>query len=250
MTARRSVLYSPRAAERPGGGGGRQTEGRDVQVKRHGWFGVLAGAAVRSSWGLAFAAVVCGSAALAAPQPDPVPRRWELRLEPGALHLDPVRWTDDEGRERFGTYYWMTYTVTNNTDRDRVLAPVFQLHTDDGVTRRSGRGVPYQVTEALLARIGDELLEDELSMQQRPLLRGEAHARDGLVIWPADDLSVDEVVVFAAGFSGETETVELPDTGERVTLRKTLMLRHAIRGELDPTDPEPLRRTMTRWILR
>mgnify|MGYP006267818355 CR=1 FL=1 len=179
------------------------------------------------------------------PQPDPLPRRWEFDVEPGSLRVASV----DVPGEGPSAFYYMTYKVTNNTGEDRFLAPLFELATDDGDIVRSGLGVPRVVSEELLARQRNELLLDEISAQGM-LLQGRENAREALVVWRADDLDVDEVVVYAAGFSGETETIRRPDTGEEVVLRKTLMLRHAVPGELNPRSRRPLERTMERWILR
>jgi len=61
---------------------------------------------------------------------------------------------------------------------------------------------------------------------------------------------MDEVVVYGAGFSGETRSIERPDTGEKVILRKTRMLRHPVPGEIDPSLNPALTRSDDQWIMR
>lgn len=183
--------------------------------------------------------------AAAAPEPEAIPRRWQLRLIPGDLRVAVV---DTPGLgER--AYLYMTYKVVNNSGEDRDFAPWFELATDSGQIVRAGRDVPYAVVENLLARISNPLLQDDLSVQGR-LLQGVENAKEGLVVWVAPDLTAGEYTVFAMGFSGETKTVPRPDTGEDVVLRKTLMLVHQGTGRLDPTTGRPLNRVSERWILR
>lgn len=181
----------------------------------------------------------------AAPQPDPVPRRWELTVEPGPLRTATLR-IPGEGERSF---YYFTYSVTNNTGADQTLAPIFELYTDDGEIRRSNRNVPRDAVRQLLQKLRNPLLEDEITIQGT-IFPGRENAKDGLVVWPVGDLGIDEVTIFAQGFSGETRKYTRPDTGEEVILRKTLTLRHKVPGELNPNSSRPIERTEERWILR
>lgn len=181
---------------------------------------------------------------LAAPQPDVVPRRWEMQLEPGDLRATVVNTQDGPVR-----VFYLTYTVANLTNEDLYLAPLFELATDDGDLVRSGRGVPAEVYAELLRRLRNPLLEDEIAIQG-PLRQGREHTKHGLVVWLLPATDMDEVSVYAAGFSGETRAIERPDTGEKVILRKSRMLRHPVPGELDPAMSPTLRRTEDQWIMR
>lgn len=184
-------------------------------------------------------------AVVAAPQPDPVPRRWQFDIQPGPLRATVID-VADQGPLPF---LYMTYTVTNLSDEDRYLAPLFEIATDEGDIARSGRGVPAEAYAKLIERVGNPFLQDEVSIQGS-LRRGREYAREGLVMWPATDLAVDEIVVYGAGFSGETRSITRPDTGETVVLRKTISMRHAVPGTLEPSLNPTLMRTETRWILR
>lgn len=185
------------------------------------------------------------STTLAAPQPDPVPRRWQLDIKPGPLRLAVL---DVEGLGE-KAYFYFTYYVENNTGEDLLFAPSFQLATDDGTLINSGANVPSSVTKTILERLRNPFLLDQISAVGL-LLQGEENAREGLVIWPAENLEVDEVSIFAAGFSGETKTYIRPDTGEPVLLRKTLMLRHETPGDIAALRDRPLDRVERRWIMR
>jgi hypothetical protein len=181
----------------------------------------------------------------AAPSPDPVSRRWQLDIKPGPLRLKILN-VDGVGMRAF---FYFTYFVQNNTGKDLLFAPSFELATEDGKLVRSGRGVPSAVTKTLLTQLRNPFLLDQIGAVGL-LLQGEENAREGLIVWQADNLEVDEVTIFASGFSGETTTYNRPDTGEPVLLRKTLMLRHATPGDIAVLGDRPLSRVQQRWIMR
>lgn len=185
------------------------------------------------------------SFSLAAPEPEPIPRRWQLRIDPGELRYTVI---DVAGSGPRG-YLYMTYKVVNNSGEDRDFAPSFELSTDQGSLIRSGRDVPHQVVQELLQRANDPFLQDETAVQGR-LLQGEEHAKEALIIWVAPELEAGEYTIYAMGFSGETKAVVRPDNGEEHVLRKTLMLIHQGTGRLDAESGRPLPRRQTRWILR
>lgn len=209
--------------------------------------GVVAVAIAAASVGVAARSV----AIAAAPEPDPVPRRWQLDVKVGPLRVTTV----DAPRIGPRTYYYLTYRVTNNSGQDLLFAPSFELATDHGERRRSGRDVPAEVTRALLERLGNPLIQDQISILGM-MLQGEENAKDGLVIWPANDLKADEVVIYGSGFSGESATLEMPDptTGQprQVVLRKTLMVRYKLPGDLrtDVPGQRELPPFENRWIMR
>lgn len=183
------------------------------------------------------------------PEPNPIPVRWQLDLDVGPLRVASVE-TPGQGPT---LYFYMTYTVTNNTDEDILLAPSFELSTETGTDVVAGQGVPASVTRELLNRLDNPLLSDQVNMIG-VLRRGEAHARSGLVVWPVRDAVADEARVYMAGFSGETNRIRLIDresgTPRDVVLRKTLMAVHEMPGHIAAMGGEPITRSMTRWIMR
>lgn len=187
--------------------------------------------------------------ARAVPEPEPVPTKWEFEFRPGPLRLASV--ADSNGRVR--PYVYMTYRVTNYTGLDRLLAPAFDLATRDGDVLRAGRGVPPEVVDFIKSRLGDPLLEDQLSIVST-LLQGPENARFGVVVWPLPDSNTDELVVFAAGFSGEFQAYFTTDgdSGEQVrhVLRKTLMLRYPVPGDLRGFGDAEIAAQADRWVMR
>jgi len=195
--------------------------------------------------------------AWAAPEPSLIPTRWQLDIEPGPLRVAEVnierQVPGPNGSvitvEQPQQFFYLTYTVTNNTGQDLMFAPSFELATDDGGLMKSGRGVPSEVTREILRRLRNPFLKDQISVIGN-LGQGPENAREGVVIWPAENLRVDEVLIFANGFSGESERVRRPDTGEEVVLRKVLMLRHETPGTIAGYGDDPIERVQQRWILR
>ena len=190
----------------------------------------------------ALAVLVVVSSALAYPKPAPIPPRWELEYQPGELRLyvDPV---DDQ------CYWYFVYQVTNRTGRDRIWAPSFTLYTDAGEIIASGRGVSSRVASDLQDLLGNELLENQNEIIGE-IFHGREHAREGLVIWPARSLDVNQISMFVAGISGETTRVDDPVTGEVVVLRKSLQRDYLVPGDVLPRGSTPIDLVDQRWVMR
>lgn len=187
--------------------------------------------------------------ALGAPEPSPIPQRWQLDVRCGPLRLATV---DVPGRGP-RSYYYLTYLVTNNSGEDLLFAPSFDLANDEGRVVRSGLGVPPEVTREILARLDNPLLLDQVQIIGQ-LLQGRANAKEGLVVWPAEDLNSDELTVYAAGFSGESRTLKVTDrrTGQpaEIVLRKTYMLRYQTPGENRDQRDRSFAVSEEAWIMR
>lgn len=180
-----------------------------------------------------------------APEPDPVPRRWQLDLEPGSLRLASID-VPGVGPRR---YFYMTYTVTNNSGQDLLFAPAFDLANGEGDVIRSGREVPLAVTQRLLQEANNPFIQDQIGIIGE-FRQGEENAKRGLVIWPAADLRPAEIVVYVGGLSGETATVSTPDGKQRFVLRKTLKLDFQSPGDLTLQGAQDLPLAGKSWIMR
>jgi hypothetical protein len=176
------------------------------------------------------------------PTPAAVPYRWQLDIKPGELRLyvDPV-----DGN----AYWYFVYTVTNKSGRDQIWAPTMVMFTDVGEIVSSGATVPSRVEESIRDLLGNPLLQTQNEVIG-DLLQGREHARDGLAVWPAGRLDVNELTLFIGGLSGETARVRNPATGDSLILRKTLQRNYLIRGEALARGSKPIELASQEWVLR
>jgi hypothetical protein len=166
----------------------------------------------------------------------------DLEFTPSELRL----WRDPDN----GKHYWyMTYDVVNNTGQDQRFAPRIELVVDDGRIVRQGEGVSSDVTKALKAFLGNELLEDQFEILGM-VLQGKQHAKTGLVVFAAEDLDPTELTVMVQGLSRETEKQPHPKTGEPVTLRKTARLDYLVAGDPIPSGTVTFPLVTRDWIFR
>lgn len=208
--------------------------------RRLGLAGCLACSAGPATLGL----VAIAPMAALAPEPDPVPKRWELQVETSELRITTI--DVDGGPKKF---FYMTFKVTNNSGQDQLFAPSFQLSDGDGNVVRSGREVPGAVTQKLLTEAQNPFIQDQIGVIGE-LQQGAENAKDGLVVWPAGSLNPSKLTVYAAGFSGETKTVASPDGKEKFILRKTLRLEFHAPGDLSGVAAQSFSVTERGWIMR
>lgn len=185
--------------------------------------------------------------AMVAPEPRPVATRWEFSFEDGPLRLAWV-----ETGEGLRPFFYLTYRITNFWGQDLLFAPDVTLVTSDSQVLRSGRDVPAAVTEEIIRRLRNPLLESQIDIVST-VLEGPEHARDGVLIWPASNLQVDEVTIFFAGLSGEYESYVVgrgSNDPRRYSLRKTMMLRFATPGDFSQQGSRPFERVERRWVMR
>ena len=183
-----------------------------------------------------------------APEPKPIPTRWQLDATIGELRLTTIE-VPGVGPQ---SYFYLTYVITNNSGQDLLFAPAFEMCFEDGRTIRSGRGVPAYATQQILSRLDNPYLVDQNTIIDS-LLQGEANTKEGLAIWVAPTLKAETLELYLAGFSGETATLTLPQPegeAKKVVLRKSLRLRYMSPGEMTSTGDEPFVEVERRWIMR
>jgi hypothetical protein len=179
------------------------------------------------------------------PKPSPYPVSWELTF----THGMPKRIVVEVPGERQPQAYWyVTYSVVNNTGQERVFLPAFMMLTGDGKLTRSDQNIPPKVFEKIKAREQKRFLEP--AWKVAGLLRqGEDQAKDGVAIWPESMLRMGEFTIFISGLSGETARVKGADGKEQV-LFKTLRLTYVVRGdEVRPAEDEVVEKKKD-WVMR
>jgi hypothetical protein len=187
------------------------------------------------------------------PKPSPYPISWELKFQ----HETPRRIVVEvPGRNAPVAYWYMTYTVTNNTDQERTFLPVFEMLTNEGNVIRSDKDIPEKVFAEIKSREKKQLLEPWTKVGGE-LLLGEDQAKDGVAIWEEPTPRMGKFSIFVGGLCGEH--VEMKDgsgttmkdkDGNPIILRKTLQLQFHIRGDEvypgeDDVDPQP-----EGWVMR
>jgi hypothetical protein len=198
------------------------------------------------------------------PEPSPYPIAWELKFD----HSKPKRIVVQIPNEGPRAFWYVTYTVTNETTEDQTFLPVFEMLTKDGKIIRSDKGVPIQVFQEIKRRENNRFLLP--SAKIGGVLRvGEDQARDGVAIWPEPMAEMGTFSIFVSGLSGETVTLKMVDgkpvkvkpenishelkgvkPEDVVILRKTLQLNHVIYGDerfpgLDEVNVKP-----EQWVMR
>ena len=168
------------------------------------------------------------------PTPSPYPVSWEFDFE-----ADPLRRivVTVPGERQPQAFYYLSYTVTNDTDRERPFLPVFTMVTREGQAIRSDQGVPYKVYAEIKQRLRDARLQDFVGVAG-PLRVGEDEQKRGVAIWPAPLREMGDFEVYVEGLSGETANPTNPDgstltadDGRPITLRKTLQLDYTVYGD-------------------
>lgn len=177
--------------------------------------------------------------AQAFPEPSMVPISWELDIKYNA----PERIVVD-GK----TYWFMRYTVTNNTGREVLFTPEFQLSSDTGQVVNGNRGIKRAVFDKIKESYAGPMLQSPFEVLG-PILQGEDNAKDSVAIFGDIDADTRNVHVFISGLSGETAEVPDPVTNKAVVLHKTLVLEYDLPGEQIGIDPQP-RLKSKRWVMK
>ncbi len=160
------------------------------------------------------------------PEPSPFPVSWELTL----TYQKPKRIVvQAPGDSNPFAYWYVTYHVVNNTDRDKVIFyPTIEMETQGGDLIRSDNGVKPAVFDAIKKHEGLKYLMNANQIGGE-LRHGEDESRDGVAIWPEPALQMGTFSVYLTGFWGETKTIKVGD--KDVTLHKTLQLTYHLNSD-------------------
>jgi hypothetical protein len=178
------------------------------------------------------------------PQPSPYPVSWELTFD----HAKPRRIVvQAPGDDAPIAYWYVTYHVVNNTDKDRIpFFPLFDMMTNDGQTIRSDNNIKPAVFDAIKEREHIKYLQSAVEIGG-PLLQGEDQSKDGVAIWPEPNPKMGTFVIFATGFWGESKTVKVGD--KDVVLHKTLQLTYHLAADAD-SNGTALQEQESRYVMR
>jgi hypothetical protein len=187
------------------------------------------------------------------PKPSPYPISWELSFE----HSKPKRIVVDvPGQSTPKGYWYITYTVTNKTDKEQTFLPIFQLVTKEGKVIRSDKNIPASVFQAIKGREHIKFLEPYTKVAGE-LRIGDDQAKDSVAIWEEPESKMGTFSIYVGGLSGESVFLknekgeqEKDADGKPIILRKTLQLNYQIPGdEIRPGD-DPVIEKDSNWVMR
>jgi hypothetical protein len=179
------------------------------------------------------------------PEPSIVTKAWQYDFT-----YDPPRPISIRALGGGIQWFWyITYKVINNTGDERLFVPEVTIYTDTGRIFPAGNNVPSRVFNAVKSRIANPLLENPAEIIGR-VLQGPDYAKEGVAIWPAPSEDVDRLTVFFSGLSGEVQATQHPLTGERVVLRKTLMIEYEMPGTTTDIQEQPVVPVREQWTMR
>ena len=214
----------------------------------------------RTGYILAVSLLLGGSAGLvpAAPEPAKAPQSWQLDFE---FH-DLLRITLVLPGDKHPTTFWyLLYTVTNESGQDVDFYPAFQLVTSTMQVVTGGDNISPSVYDAIRARHKKlrPFFRDPLRASGK-LLQGVDSARTSAAVFRDFDPQANSVTVYVSGLSGEVARVVNPvfdrqkpvseDNRRFFALRKTLAISYDIPGDLQTRRTATVARRGQEWVMR
>lgn len=212
-------------------------------------------------WMLATLGTFAGYA-LTVPEPSDVPVTWELEFRHERPRPIQVLCP---GEDKPRTFWYLIFTLTNNTKDDALFAPTFLLYTDTGQVIPSDRKVPPVVFDEIRKAHNLPLLKNLTDVTGK-ILQGEDNAKDGVAIWSDFDPQAGAIDIFVGGLSGETAEVKLPApitvtepdpygkmqtvTKDKILLVKTRRLNYKVPGEAAARFVTEARLVKEEWVMR
>jgi hypothetical protein len=220
---------------------------------------LLAGACLVAAFGLSLPrpATAADAPATAAPpavpaaaqpakdprEPSRIPVSWELTIKHGTLERVTVPLA---GKDQ--TFWFMRYSVINNSGRDILFTPSFEILAETGTAVTALKAVPAPVFDKIKSLYNNPYLLSPTNIDGK-LLQGDDNAKDGVAIFPTLDSEARNFQLFFMGLSGETSEVLNPLTKKPVILQKTLELDFNLPGQAIGIDPQP-KLLATKWVMK
>ncbi len=205
------------------------------QTMRGALFG---GAMLLASVAAAFLSVPAGLARQPAPRPSLVGRSWQIDFQHSAPHrLIVVR--GSAAAQHVIKYWFMTYTVVNNTHKDLFFNPQVEVMADNGKILAPVAAVAPRLFKKIKAVSASPFLINPMLIAGR-LLQGADNAKQSVVVFTNLPPMARGFRVFVSGLSGETAVQKDPITGRNIVLHKTLVLHYWIPGHAIHMTPKPM----------
>jgi hypothetical protein len=201
-----------------------------------------------------------GTEVQAYPKPSINRVSWELDFKHGLPQRIAVTLPGADAPKAF---WYMTFTVTNNTREEQSFLPIFDLIDDHGNIHHSNRNIPKEVFNAIKNREKIKLLEP-LAKASGRILVGPDQAHDSVAIWPEPLERMGTFSIFITGLSGEAVwfkdgkvtplnkadwiKTKQEDAGE--VLRKTLQIDIQIPGDEFYQGGDKVIQKDETWVMR
>jgi hypothetical protein len=202
----------------------------------------------------ALAAVVM---AAAYPKPSPYPISWELSFDPSL----PKRFVlTPPGANTADSYWYITYSVANESKDEQQFLPTFEMLTDDGQVIRSDQGIPDSVLAEIRIREKNRNLLSVVQIAGTQRV-GRDQTRYGMAVWKEPYPRMGKFTIFVSGLSGEAVILK-DDNGQPryntdaagkkqpVVLCKTLRLEYQLLGDETYPGNDPLKKLSQDWVMR
>ncbi|MBN2377692.1 MAG: LamG domain-containing protein [Sedimentisphaerales bacterium] len=150
---------------------------------------------------------------------------WQLDL---TLHGNPQKISIKlPGAEKTKSFWYLLYSVTNNTAREVDFYPRFELFTNTFRLSYAGESVRRPVFEAIRELYADTLplLEPEYLVSGR-ILVGQDNTRDSVAIFEDFDYGATATTIFVSGLSNETVNVKYDSLVESDTETSQALVAH------------------------
>ncbi len=186
------------------------------------------------------------------PEPGFAPKAWQFDFR----YEQPKRVVLVAPNGDREAYWYLAYTVTNDTEQERTFLPDIVMVTRTGEVVRANNNVPMGVYEAIRLRTPNLPMVAPQKVFGR-LLIGEDRARSSVAIWrePMSDMGTFQI--FVAGISGEVETLMGSDgeplvgeDGETILVRKSKRLGFRVLGDGLDTGEDTVRQERDEWVMR
>lgn len=182
-----------------------------------------------------------------APQPKLFSRSWQIKF----VWHTPARLFHMSGagrNARLQKYWFLTYTIINNTRRDLYFTPSFEMRLDNGRLIAPMVGITPDLYRSVKRATGNPFLVNP-DLVSGKLLQGADNAKDSFAIFSRVPSGIRGFKVFVSGLSGETAVQKNPLNGKPVVLRKTLVLDYHIAGHAVNITPKPIL-VKKYWVMR
>jgi hypothetical protein len=194
------------------------------------------------------------------PKPSLNKIAWELDFK----HSTPSRIVVNvPGSPAPKAYWYMPFTVTNNTKEEQQFLPEIELVDENGKAHRSDRNLPKEVFNAIKVREGKKLMQPLREVSGR-LLVGPDQAKDSVAIWPEPMERMGTFRVYVSGLSGEAvwykdgketpmskaDWVKTKPEDAGMILRKTLELEFQVPGDEFFQGRDVVNDKGEKWVMR